>query len=277
MKTKVLDLQGKEKGSITLPEFFSEKIREDIVSRVLEAKKIKQPYGPSPMAGKQYSASGILIHKRKVWKSQYGRGMSRVPRKIMMSRGEQFNWEGATSPNTKGGRRSHPPRPEGMKNKLKINKKELKTAIKSALSATANQEKISEKYGRLKDKKVDAPFVVDSKITQEKTKNILESFKKILGDEVYQVVEKKKKTRPGRGKLRGRRYKTNAGLLLVIGNNEKLKSKRFEIKKAENLGINDLAKGGMGRLTIYTEKAIEDLKNRFENNPEENKSKGSKK
>jgi len=263
MKAKVLDLQGKEKRKIDLPNCFSEKIREDIVSRILEAKKFKQPYAPSPVAGRQHSAQGILVHKRKVWKSQYGRGMSRVPRKILMTRGSQFNWEGAASPNTKGGRRAHPPKVEAMKKKLKINKKELQLAIKSALSATANPEKISEKYSSLKDKKLDAPLIVESKITEQKVKDILESLKKILGEEVYSVVEKKKKLRPGKGKARGRRYKSNAGLLVVIGNDEELKSRKFEVKKAGNVGINDLARGGLGRLTIYTEKAVEDLKNRF--------------
>jgi len=283
MKAKVLDLQGKEKGKITLPECFNEKIRNDVVSKILEAKKFNQPYAPSPVAGRQYSASGILVHKRKVWKSQYGRGMSRVPRKVLMNRGAQFHWEGATSPNTKGGRRSHPPKVEAMKKRLNINKKELQLAIKSALSATAKPEIVSEKYSSLKDKKVDAPFIVDSNITQQKIKGILESLKKILGEEIYNVVDKKKKLRSGRGKMRGRRYKSNAGLLVVIGNDENLKSKKFEVKKAGNVGINDLARGGMGRLTIYTEKAIEDLKNRFQENTkntnktEKIKSKGSKK
>jgi len=80
MKTKILDIEGKEKGSIELPECFSENIREDIVSRVLEAKKTMQPYAPSPVAGKQHSARGKIIHRRHVWKSGYGRGASRVPR-----------------------------------------------------------------------------------------------------------------------------------------------------------------------------------------------------
>lgn len=275
MKAKVLDLQGKEKRKIDLPNCFSEKIRNDVVSKVIEAKKFNQPYSPSRVAGRQHSASGILVHKRHVWKSQYGRGMSRIPRKILMKRGFQFNWEGATSPNTKGGRRAHPPKVETMKKKSKINKKELQLAIKSALSATANPDKISEKYSSLKDKKLNAPLIVESKITGQKVKDILENLKKILGKDVYKVVEKKKKTRPGRGKMRGRKYKINAGLLLVIGNDEELKTKKFEVKKARNVGINDLARGGLGRLTIYTEKAVEGLKNRF-NQSEKNKSEKSK-
>ena len=54
MKTEVYDIHGKKAKEIELPKIFSEKIREDIVAKVLEAKKIKQPYSPSPMAGNQY-------------------------------------------------------------------------------------------------------------------------------------------------------------------------------------------------------------------------------
>ena len=38
MKTKILDIQGKEKGHIELPNCFSQEIREDIVAKVLESK-----------------------------------------------------------------------------------------------------------------------------------------------------------------------------------------------------------------------------------------------
>ena len=42
MKTIVLDINGKEKKKIDLPKCFSQKIREDIIFRVLEIKKNKQ-------------------------------------------------------------------------------------------------------------------------------------------------------------------------------------------------------------------------------------------
>jgi hypothetical protein len=42
-----------------------------------------QPYGSMKGAGAGYSASGIVRHRRHAWKSAYGKGMSRVPRKIM--------------------------------------------------------------------------------------------------------------------------------------------------------------------------------------------------
>src|SRR3990172_7021684 len=202
-KSGILSIEGKKIKEVELPEFFSYPVREDIISKVLEAKKTMQPYSPSLVAGKQHAASGKIVHRRHVWRSGYGRGMSRIPRKIISRRGSQFNWIGAEVSSTRGGRRAHPPKVISMLNKQKINKKEVKKALMSALSATADIKQISLKY------------------------------------------------------------KSNAGILIVIGKNEKMKAKDFPIRNAENLGISDLAAGGPGRLVIYTEQAIKDLQNKF--------------
>ena len=260
MKTRLLDINGKEKGSIDLPKSFSKKIREDIVAKVLESKKTGQPYAPSPVAGKQHSASGILVHRRHVWKSQYGRGMSRIPRKVMSRRGSQFNWMGAEITSAVGGKRAHPPKVISKINTRKINKKELRIAFESALSASADEKKISKRYKRLESKKIEkVPFVVESKISSLKTKNLISSIKKILGKDLFEIAIPKKSVRKGRGKLRGRKYKSGAGLLIVIGDKEKVQTKAFDVVSVKNLSVDDLSRGGLGRLTLYTEQAIKDL------------------
>jgi large subunit ribosomal protein L4e len=259
MKTKILDINGKEKGSIELPKFFSEFVREDIVAKVLEARKNKQPYAPSPVAGKQNSASGNIQHTRNVWKTMQGKGISRVPRKIMSRRGSQFNWVGAEIPNARGGRRAHPPKIASMINTRKINKKELEFALKSALSATANEKLVSKKYERLNGKKIsDLPIVVESKLLSLKTKELVLSLRKVLGD-LFEVALKEKKVRSGKGKGRGRKYKSNAGVLLVIGDKEKIKTGLIDVRNVKELNVTDLAEGGLGRLTLYTEEAIKNL------------------
>jgi len=92
---------------------------------------------------------------------------------------------------------------------------------------------------------------------------LLSALKKILGNELFEVAVRKKSLRAGRGKLRGRRFKRNAGMLLVLGEKEKLKTGLFDVQKAKELGIKDLAQGGLGRLTIYTEDAIKELNDRI--------------
>ena len=266
MKAKILNIQGKEKGPIELSKSFDRKIREDIVAKVLEAKKRKQPYAPSPVAGKQHSAKGKTVHRRHVWRSGYGRGASRVPRKIFSQKGSQFNWEAAEVPFARGGMRAHPPKILSMLNFRKINKKELKIAFESVLSSTANGKEIVKRYSSLEGKKIEnAPFIVESKISTLKVKELLESLKKILGKDLFKLAIQKKEVRRGKGKLRGRKYKSNAGLLLVLGENEKLKTTAFDIVPVNSLSITDLAKGGLGRLTIYTEESIKELNKRLEN------------
>ncbi|MAH03485.1 50S ribosomal protein L4 [Candidatus Pacearchaeota archaeon] len=263
MKANILDITGKEKGKIDLPKCFSQKVREDILSKVLEAKKTKQPYSPSPVAGKQHSAKGKVIHRRHVWRSGYGRGASRVPRKIMSSKGSQFNWEAAEIPFAKGGMRAHPPKVLSMINTKKINKKELKIALFSAISATANEKKLIRKYERLNEKIDNLPLIVESSITSLKAKELISSLKKILGKQLFDLALQKKKVRAGIGKMRGRKYKKNAGLLLVIGNKEKLQTNAFDIVNTGKLSVTNLAKGGSGRLTLYTEQSIKELGERF--------------
>jgi large subunit ribosomal protein L4e len=272
MKTIIYNKEGKKSKEIELPSFFNEKIREDIVSKVLEAKKTKQPYGPSPVAGKQHSASGNIQHTRGVWKTMQGKGISRVPRKIMSRRGSQFNWEGAEIPNARGGRRAHPPKVESMINTKKINKKEMLIAIKSALSACANLKFIKEKYKTLTDKKIDLifPIIVESSLLKLKIKEFYKTLENILGKELLNVSVRKKKIRAGKGKLRGRRYKRNAGLLLVIGKDENFKTGLFEIKRVNSLSVSDLAKGGLGRIVVFTENSIKELETRLKNESNSN-------
>jgi len=263
-KSKILDIHGKEKGSIDLPKAFSAVIRNDIIAKVLESQKTKQPYSPSPVGGKQHSASGKIHHLRHVWKSGYGRGASRMPRKIMSRRGSQFNWVAAEVANARGGRRAHPPKIIAMINVKRINKKEMILALASALSATGNEKIVEQRYERLNGKKLSGlPVIVESKIVSLKTKDLIESLKKILGKDLFEVAVKQRSVRAGKGKLRGRKYKKNAGLLLVTGNNEKIKTSLIDVKNAKSLNVTDLANGGAGRLTVYTEEAIKNLGERL--------------
>jgi len=255
-KIQILDSNGNKAKEITTP-LFEEPIRQDLIFKIIEAEKVRQPYAPKQYAGMNRSASGKIMHTRHDWKSDRGKGIPRIPRKVMSRRGTQFNWEAAIIPSAKGGRRAHPPRVE--RRELKINKRELKKALLSALTYVASIENVQKKYASLNDKKLNLkfPLVVEDKVLNLKTKQILEFLNKILGD-VYSVAIQKKSTRAGIGKLRGRRNKKNAGLLLVIGNDEKLKITGIDVSKVKELKIRDLADGG-ARLTIFTEKAIKDL------------------
>jgi len=256
MKIQILDVEGKKTKEIET-KLFEEPIREDLLCKVVEAEKIWQPYSNKYRAGMNRSASGNIRRRRHVWKTDRGRGMARLPKKVMWRRGTQFSWEATIVPSTKGGRRAHPPKVKV--NMKKINKKELKKALLSALTYTSSVDKLIEKYDSIKNKKVDTklPLVVDGKILNLKTKEFLKSLRKVLGS-MYDIAIQKKSQRAGKGTMRGRKYKKNAGLLLVTGEKESMKIKGVDVVKSKDLIVSDLASNG-ARLTLYTESAIQDL------------------
>jgi len=260
MKVKLIGKSGKEKRMIDLPKNFSIGIREDILSKVYEVQRLiySQVYGAKKGAGAQYSASGILKHRRHVWKTTYGKGISRIPRKIISRHGQSFNWIGATVSSTRGGRRPHAPRSE-KNNFKKINKKELLIAFNSGFAGTIDSKIIEKKYGS----KINSGFVVDSSILKLSTKDFLSFLKNVFGDSINRVL-KRKKIRAGIGKMRGRKYKSNAGLLFVISSEENMKRKGVDVVKVSELMISDLSPNGEpGRITCYSENAIKEIGEKF--------------
>jgi len=261
MKLKILNQEGKKVKEIDSG-LFSEAVREDIIRKVVEAEKIWHPYSNKFRAGMDRSASGNVGHRRHDWKSDRGRGQSRVPKKTAWRRGTQFSWEGAIVPSTRGGRRAHPPK--GYVNLKKINKKEFKKALLSALSYVADVGAVKEKYSSLdgKDIKVELPLVVDGKVAGLKIREFDDFLQKVLGDWIG-VGLKKKSVRAGRGKIRGRRIRKSAGLLFVVGKDEDCKSNEIDVVKVNDLIVSDLASNG-ARLVMFSEKAIEGLGSYFE-------------
>ena len=260
MKTDVLSVEGKKQGSIELPEQFSEEYRPDLIKRAALAiqNHKRQPYGTMPEAGKRSSAK--TSKRRRQYRGSYGKGISRVPRKVHSRNGAHFNWVGAFAPSTVGGYRSHPPK--SWKNwDLKINDKERRKALRSAIAATALKE-VVEARGHLSSH---VPLVADNKVELiSKTSEAVKMIENLgLREELDRCMEKK--IRAGKGKNRGRRYKVKKGVLLVVSG----KCKLFDAAKnlpgvdiviVSSLNAELLAPGyAPGRITIWSERAIERL------------------
>jgi large subunit ribosomal protein L4e len=255
MKAKLFDKTGKEKGSVELPKLVSGEVRKDVIAKVFEAQKREQPYGTMYFAGRYYSASGILRRKRHAWKVTYGKGISRAPRKIMSRHGVSFQWVGASANYSRGGGRAHPHRPEENQFR-KVNKKELQYALASAIAGTFDVKSLEDKYAI---KVSNVSVVVDDSVVKSKTKDFIEFLNKVFG-EVSDKLLKEKKVRAGSGKSRGRRYKSNAGLLFVISSDERMNRSGVEVVKAKDLKIANLAPNGKpGRFAVYTEKALKEI------------------
>lgn len=261
MKLPIFNLENRKIGEKEMPAQFKEAYRPDLIKRAVLAlqSKERQKYGVSPEAGKRHSSK--LSRRRRDYKGSYGLGISRASRKIMNRRGTRFFWVGAANPQTRGGRRSHPPK--GEKNwEQEINKKENRKAIRSALAATLNKELV-EQRGHAIPK--DYPFIIDSSIENlGKTKEAREALERLNFKEELQR-DSVKKIRAGKGKFRGRKYQRKKGILIVVGENCPLLKSAKNIPGTEAVTPNQLnaqllAPGSQpGRITIYTEKAIDKL------------------
>jgi large subunit ribosomal protein L4e len=251
MKAHLFDSKGSKKSEIALPKLFDSDVREDIAQKYYEIEKTFHPYAPGAESGKRHSASGTISHRRHRWKGHYGKGISRVPRKTMWRRGTQFFWIGAEISSTRGGRRAHPPKL--LKKSKRMNKKEVEIAMNSAFASTVNKDLILKRYSSI-EKINSVPAVIESLPT--KTKELIDVLKKIFSDS-YSLVLKRKSVRAGKGKMRGRKYKSNAGLLIVVGSEENPTFSGVDIVPINQVVISDLYP--LGRLTLYTKKAIEEL------------------
>jgi large subunit ribosomal protein L4e len=260
MKAKIISQTGKH-GEIEMPAFFSMRIREDICQKFYESEKQIQPYAPFYMAGKQHSASGNISHSRRLWKNAYGKGISRVPRKVMTKRGSQFNWTAALISGVVKGRKAFPPKVEKVYAQ-KINEKERKKAIRSALAATMDSSIVAKRGHALPEK---FPFLIANDFEKlVKTKEVLAALEKIgLAADLERGG--KRNIRAGIGKTRGRRYKQSKGPLLVVsGDCDLLKAAKnipgVDIVEIKNVNAKLLAPGAHpGRLTLFTNSAIEKL------------------
>jgi len=271
MKANYFDTTGKKVKSIELPEQFNEQIRPDLIKRAVLAVQAskRQPYGAKPRAGQRYSA--VLSRRRRKYKTSYGHGISRVPRKTLWHRGTQFGWVGAFAPGTVGGRRAHPPKASKDWTQ-KINIKERRKAIRSALAAVINESLVKERGHLFKE----LPTVIDSKIeTLSKTSQVKKLLIKLGLEKELERVSKKK-IRAGRGKTRGRKYKKKKGPLIVVSKTCPLIKSGINLPGTDiciinNINAEMLAPGTTpGRLTLFSQEAIDKLKKQklFTNNPE---------
>ena len=258
MKLAVFDSTNSKVSEMKLPPQFDEDVRDDLILKAVLAIQShnRQDYSASPGAGKRSSAK--LSRRRRKYRGSYGIGISRVPRKIMSRRGTRLNWVGAFMPGTVGGRRAHPPKAEKIWWK-KMNNKENSKALRSAISATVLKETVAGRGHLVPD---NYPFIIDDKLESlDKTKKVIEFFTKLgLGSELARVEEKK--VRAGRGKGRGRKYKTKKGPLVVVSKKDKLcmaasNIPGVDIVDVRSLNAELLAPGGKpGRLTLWTSASV---------------------
>jgi len=262
MKLKILNMEGKEVGQTELPVQFLEPVREDLIKKAVLAiqNNERQAYGAFEDAGMRHAAA--LSKRRRKYRGSYGHGISRVPRKILSRRGTQMFWVGAIVPGTVGGRKAHPPKPE-KEWSWKLNAKEKKKAIRSAMNAVMDKELVVKRGHKVPDS---YPFALDEGLEKvSKTKELIKSLQTIgFKDELLRTG--KTNVRSGKGKLRGRRKTSKKSLLLVVSDTKAVRKAAtnvsgVDVVNVKRLNTELLAPGANpGRATIFTTKALDLLK-----------------
>ena len=249
--------------TIDLPSVFQTPVRVDLIRRAVRAFQAnrRQPYGPNRKAGMRHSVR---------WSGK-GQGVSRAPR----IRGTMI---GAQAPGTVGGRKGHGPKPWADWS-LKINHKERRGARNAALAALHEADTVARRGHRFESDRT-LPIVVENglealweDLAGKKGEDRVKATKrgaevlKALG--VYGDIERATAgthIRAGRGKLRGRRYRTPTSVLLVAAKPEGVMRmfRNFPgvvVVAPSGLNAEVLAPGGdPGRLAIFTEDALETLR-----------------
>ncbi|TYT63551.1 50S ribosomal protein L4 [Natrialba swarupiae] len=250
MEVTVRNLDGSDADSVELPAVFDTQYRPDLIARAVRVAQAnrKQDYGADEFAGKRTPAESLGS----------GRGMAHVPRQDGRAR---------RVPQAVKGRKAHPPKAEKEQGES-INTKTKKLAIRSAVAATTDAELVAERGHRF-DADTDVPVVVDDEFEDlQKTKEVVEFLEAAgIADDIERA-EEGRSVRSGQGKARGRKYKTPKSILFVTSS-ETGPSRAArnlagaDVATAAEVNAEDLAPGAQpGRLTVWTESALEEVADR---------------
>ena len=255
MKGVVLSVRGEESKTIDLPLVFETPFRRDLIHKAyvnLDSHRF-QPQGRHPTAGMDVVADTN--------DPPTGRGVSRVARARGGGGGRQG--QGAEVASTRGGRQAHPPIVQKIIHK-RLNKKEKKLALCSAIAATADKgivESRGHKVGRVES----FPMIVSDDIESvSRTSEAVRILEELHLHADTQRLESRK-ARSGKSSLRGRSKKVGKSVLFVVKDATSLSQavgalSGVEAKRVESLSVLDLAPGSEpGRLVVYSESAIDSI------------------
>ncbi|MDX1595699.1 MAG: 50S ribosomal protein L4 [Nitrosopumilaceae archaeon] len=255
MKATAYSTNGAKEGEVELPIVFSTPVRKDLIHKAytnLNSHKF-QPQGRHPTAGMDVVARSN--------DPPTGRGVSRIAKMRGGGGGREGQAGGVAS--VRGGRQAHPPIVDRVIHK-KLNKKENKLALCSAIAATTSK-KLVEERGHKVDKIESFPIIISDEIESiskaSEMSKVLQSLK--LVDDVKRLEVRKPRT--GKSSLRGRNKKIGKSVLFVTKDDKKISKAcgsfpGVEVRSVRDLSVLDLAPGSdLIRLTVYSKSAIEEI------------------
>ncbi|XP_015867541.1 large ribosomal subunit protein uL4 [Ziziphus jujuba] len=249
------DMATDSPQTLPLPDVMKASIRPDILNFVHSniSKNSRQPYAVSKRAGHQTSAES--------WGT--GRAVSRIPR--VPGGGTHRAGQGAFGNMCRGGRMFAPTKIWRRWHR-KINVNQKRYAVVSAIAASAIPSLVLARGHRI-ESVPELPLVVsDSAEGVEKTSAAIKVLKQVGAFPDAEKAKDSHSIRPGKGKMRNRRYINRKGPLIVYGTEGAKLVKAFrnipgiDIVNVERLNLLKLAPGGhLGRFVIWTKSAFEKL------------------
>ena len=255
MKVDVLTLDGKKSEKIDLPNVFETKLNSNLIHKAyinLESHGF-QKHATHPTAGQDVVADSN--------DPPTGRGRASIAR--MKGGGGGRQGQAGEVAGTRGGRQAHRPYVNKVIYK-KINKKENKLALCSAIAATKSKELI-----QMRGHKIEGitsfPIIVSDEIENISTTNkmisVLNNLK--ITQDVKRLEKRKKRT--GKVALRGRTSKIGKSAIFVVSNTEKISKACSGIPGIDVCSVNDLSVlnlapgGSLIRLTIFSKNALKEI------------------
>ncbi len=255
MKSQVYSVSGVKQDEMELPQVFSTPVKREVIQKAyinLESHKF-QPKGTHPTAGMDVVARSN--------DPPTGQGSSRIAKMRGGGGGRQGQAGGVAS--VRGGRQAHPPKVQKVIYK-KLNKKENKLALCSAIAATSSKDLIQAR-GHKVGSNESFPIIVSDEIESIiKTQELVQTIESLnLTDDLNRLKDRKART--GKSALRGRTKKVGKSILFVVKSSEKLAMAAgaipgVDVKAANDLSVLDLAPGStLIRLTVYSKAAIAEI------------------
>lgn len=256
MKAQTFSLTGTKQDEVDLPAVFLTQFREDLIHRAY----VNLDSHHYQRQGRHLTAGMDVVAMSN--DPPTGHGQARVAR---IRGGGPRRGQAAGVAMVRGGRQAHPPLSERIIYK-KLNKKENKLALCSAIAATASKDTVASR-GHIVDKIPSFPVIVSDDIEKiSKAKDIAKVFDALNLSGDIQRLEKRK-ARSGRAVIRGRKTKTGKSILIVAKDPKSLSMAcgsfaGVDVRAAKDLSVLDLAPGSQPiRLTVYTKAALGELAN----------------
>jgi large subunit ribosomal protein L4e len=256
MKAQTFSLTGTKQDEVELPKAFQTPIREDLIHRAF----VNLDSHHYQRQGRHLTAGMDVVAMSN--DPPTGHGQARVAR---IRGGGPRRGQAAGVAMVRGGRQAHPPLAERVIYK-KLNKKENRLALCSAIAATASKDMVASR-GHVVDQIESFPIIVSDDIEKiSKAKEISKVFDALKLSSDIERLEKRK-ARSGRSVIRGRKTKIGKSILIVAKDPKSLSKacgafSGVDVRAASDLSVLDLAPGSQPiRLTVYTKAALNEIAN----------------